>query len=135
MTQAYSENVTVPAQSAFPFNNVVIQKGCTAQLQGSTIVFEKAGIYMIAVDASVVPSAVGEIVIDLQKDNQPVRYAAAQATGAIDTTSALAFTTLIRCPQNNTCNCLTAPTTVQVWNDSEDISLTGGINIVVTKIC
>jgi hypothetical protein len=87
------------------------------------------------VDASLIPSTAGEIIIDLQKDGQSLKYAAAQATGTVGNTTALAFSTLIRCPQDNTCNCLTAPTTIVLWNDSEEGSVTGGSNIVVTKIC
>ena len=135
MVQAYSENVTVNAQSAFPFNNVVIEKGCTATIQGNTILLEKAGIYCVMVDASVAPSVAGEIIIDLQKDGQILKYAAAQATGAVGETTSLAFNTLIRCPQNNTPCCLTAPTSIVLWNDMEEGNVTGGANIVVTKIC
>lgn len=134
MVQAYSENVTVNAQSAFPLNNVVIEKGCTATIQGNTILLEKAGIYCVVVTASVAPSAQGEILIDLQKDNQTLKYAAAQVSGTADNTSNLSFTTLVRCPQNNTPCCVSAPTAIQVWNDS-DVNLGGDFNIVVTKIC
>ena len=53
MLEAYSLNVTVPAESAIPFNNVSLQKGCTAILSGAaTIQFNKCGIYMVEVDAS-----------------------------------------------------------------------------------
>lgn len=136
MVQAYSNNITVNAKSAVPFNNVVFSKGCTTDLQNATFTFNKAGIYMVAVDASVEPSAAGEIELCLYQNGQPLPYAAAQATGAVDSTTALAFTTLIRCPQdNNRCNCLTAPTTIQLWDDSDTIDLTGGFNIVVTKLC
>lgn len=32
MVQAYSNNITVNAKSAVPFNNVVLSKGCTTDL-------------------------------------------------------------------------------------------------------
>ena len=39
MLEAYSLNVTVPADSAVPFNNVTIRKGCTAELNGVSVTF------------------------------------------------------------------------------------------------
>lgn len=134
MVQAYSENITVNSQSAVPFNTVVIEKGTTVRQQGNTFLFEKAGIYCVVVNASVAPSAQGEILIDLQKDNQTLKYAAAQTSGTAGDTSNLSFTTLVRCPQDNTPCCASAPTAIQVWNDS-DVNLGGDFNIVVTKIC
>ena len=36
MIQAYSQNITVNAMQAIPFNSVSIQKGCTATQNGAT---------------------------------------------------------------------------------------------------
>lgn len=135
MLQIYSENVTVNSNSSFPLNNIVIEKGNTATVQGNTIQFNKAGIYYVAVDASVEPSAAALMTIGLTKNGQSLPYAGAQANGTTGNTTALAFSTLIRCPQNNTNCCLTAPTVITIDNETEDANLTGSINIVVTKIC
>ena len=53
MLQAYSLNVTVPTDSAVPFNNVSVKKGCTVNMNGvSSIELNKCGVYMVNCEAS-----------------------------------------------------------------------------------
>lgn len=124
MLEAYSTNVTVTENSAIPFNNMTIEKGCTAKLQSpSTIELNKCGVYMVAVDAS----ATATNTIQLYKDG--VAQPQAQSTGA-----SMSFVTLVQVDRNNcNCNCCSSPVTVQVIVESAG-TLTDA-NVCVTKVC
>ena len=124
MLEAYSTNVTVTANGAIPFNNVTVEKGCTAKLSApATIELNKCGVYMVSVDAS----ATAANTIQLYKDG--VAQPQAQSTG-----SSMGFVTLVQVDKNNcNCNCCSSPVTLRV------IATTAGTitnaNIVVTKVC
>ena len=125
MLEAYSLNVTVPADSAIPFNNVTLEKGCTAKLNGvSTIELNKCGVYMVEVDAS--SSAASTI--QLFKDG--VAQPQAQSTG-----TSPSFTTLVQVSENNTRCCCTSPTNLQVKNAGDASATLTNVNVVVTKVC
>ena len=122
MLEAYSLNVVVGAESAVPFNNVSIKKGCTAELVSpSTINLNKCGVYMVAVDASAATSET----ITLYKNG--VAQPQAQSTG-----SSPSFTTLVQVTENNSCCPCSSPTAITVVSTS-DATFTD-INIVVTKV-
>ena len=134
MLEAYSTNITVNEGEAIPFNNLVIKKGCTAELSApATIQFNKAGVYMVSCNASVEPAAAGEVSIQLRKNGILQPQAISTETGEVDSITDLGFTTLVQVKEDNTCNCCTSPTTIQIVNGAE-ASFTIA-NIVVTKIC
>ena len=124
MLEAYSTNVTVTANGAIPFNNVTLEKGCTAKLSApATIELNKCGVYMVAVDVS----AAATNTIQLFKDG--VAQPQAQSTG-----TSLGFTTLVQVDKNNcNCNCCSSPVDLRV------VATTAGTltnaNICVTKVC
>lgn len=122
MIEVYSENVTVIADSAIPFQNVSFKKGCTAELSGtSTVELNKCGVYMVSVNASSGTSAT----IQLFKNG--VAQAQAQSTG-----TSLCFTTLVQVSENNSsCPC-TAPVSLQVISDTATTFT--DVNVVVTKV-
>ena len=125
MLEAYSLNVTVPADTAIPFNNETIQKGCTAKLNGvSTIELNKCGVYMVECDAS----AAAASTIQLYKDG--VALPQAQSTG-----TSPSFVTLVQVSENNTKCCCSAPTNLQVKNAGTASATFTDVNIVVTKVC
>lgn len=125
MLEAYSLNVTVPADSAIPFNNVTIQKGCTAILSASaTIQLNKCGVYMVSVDASSATDAT----IQLFKDG--VAQPQAQSIG-----TSPSFVTLVQVDQNNSNCCCSSPTLVQVRNAGTASATFTNANIAVTKVC
>ena len=134
MIQGYSTDITVAENTAIPFNNVTIKKGCGAELAGpATIQLNKAGIYMVSVDGSIEPAAAGEVSIQLSKDGILQPQAQAIETGATDSITHLSFVTLVQVKENNTCSCCTSPTRIQVINGTEGTF--SNINIVVTKLC
>lgn len=125
MLEAYSLNVTVPQDTAIPFNNTSIEKGCTVKLNGvSTIELNKCGVYMVSVDASSATAAT----IQLFKDG--VALPQAQSTG-----TSPSFVTLVPVSENNTKCCCSQPTNIQVRNTGSASATFTDANIVVTKVC
>lgn len=122
MLEAYSLNVTVDANSAIPFNNVSLSKGCTAVLASpATIQLNKCGVYMVAVDVSTADT----VTVQLFKDDvaQPQ---------ALSTGTSPSFTTLVQVDHNN-CSCAcSSPTLIQVKTTAATTFTDA--NIVVTKI-
>lgn len=134
MLQAYSLNTTVAADTAIPFNTIRLEKGCTARLVSPTTVqLNKAGVYCIKVNASIEPTAVGDVSIQLSKDGVLLPDAQSIATGAVGDLESLSFDTLVQVPTNNSCACYVSPTTLQVINGPA--ATYDNITISVTKVC
>lgn len=124
MIEAYSVNVTVPADSAIPFNSVTLQKGCTVtHPSADTFNLNKCGVYMVSVDAS----AAASTTIQLYKDG--VAQPQAQSTGT--TTS---FVTLVQCDKNNSCCPCASPTSIQIVNTGDAAATLTNANIAITKV-
>ena len=123
MIEAYSQNITVTANQAIPFNNVSLEKGCTAELiTPTTIQFNKCGVYMVSCNASVSTAST----IQLYKNGTAQPQASSTGTS-------LNFTTLVTVPNNNSdCPCV-SPTTIQVLDNTA--GTISNANIVVTKVC
>ena len=139
MLELYSTNVEVAQNGSIPFNNVVLAKGCTAVLSGpATVQFNKSGVYMVAVSASITPAATGTSRIQLARNGMLELDSFSEATAAADQTSALAFTSLVQVNKNNNpCNCTENPTTIQLMNTSQtgQVSNFPIVRMVVTKVC
>jgi hypothetical protein len=134
MLQAYSTGIDVDVNTAVPFNNVKMRKGCTAVLSGaSTVELNKCGVYMIKVDAFGSAGTTGDITLQLAKNGVLQPDAISTDTGATGDNSTLSFECLVQVPQNNgPCPCSEA-TTVQVMNTG--VAVTDlHCNIVVTKL-
>lgn len=124
MLEAYSLNTAVAANAAIPFNNVTVEKGCTARLTApATIELNKCGVYMVAFDGT----ASAATNIQLYKDG--VAQPQAQSTGT--TTS---FVTLVQVDKDNCkCNCCSSPVTLRFISNTA-VTMTNA-NVVVTKVC
>ena len=134
MLQAYSNNIQGTANSAIPFNNVKVEKGCSARLTApSTIQLNKAGVYMVACDASFTPDAAGVSSIQLSRNGVLQPDAQSSETGIANSTNALSFYALVQVRENNTCSCCSSPTTLQVIQGIDGTF--ENVNICVTKIC
>ena len=122
MLEVYSTNVEVAAETAIPFQNVSLKKGCTAELSGtSTIKLNKCGVYMVSCDAS----AEASTTIQLYKDG--VAQPQAQSTGITPS-----FVTLVQVPENNSnCPCASA-VSLQVVNTTATTFT--DCNAVITKV-
>lgn len=58
MLQVYSSNLTVAAETALPFNNVTVDKGCAETLSApASIQLNQRGVYLVEVDGFATPAA------------------------------------------------------------------------------
>ena len=136
MLQAYSDNLSLEANQAFSFNNIVVDKGCAEILNApATIQLNQRGIYLVEVDGYATPDATTEVVVQLYVNGvaQPQAKSSFMGT-AVTATDNFSFKTFVRVTENNCpCNCLASPTILQVMNVETSIS-DAHINIVITKI-
>lgn len=136
MLQVYSSNLSVPANTVFPFNNVVLDKGCGARLTApATIELDKRGVYLVEMDGFATPDAATEVSVQLMVNGvaQPQAITTFMPAAVTDTRT-FGFKTFVRVLQNNCpCNCLTSPTTLQFMNGDTDLS-DAHINVNVTQI-
>lgn len=136
MLQVYSDNLTVVANTVFPFNNVVLDKGCAEVLSApATIQLNKAGVYLVEMDGFATPDAATEVSVQLMVNGvaQPQAITTFVPATVTDTRT-FGFKTFVRAFENNcNCNCLTSPTTLQFMNGDTALS-DAHINVVITKI-
>lgn len=136
MLDIYSNNVTVPEQSPIPFNSTNIDKGSGVVRQGTTTIqFNKCGVYKVDFHATAIAGSVGNISLQLRKNNilQPQTLVNETAS---DTTSshALSFSTLIQVDHNN-CkyNMCSIPVIIDIFNNSESPVTFEAAEVVITS--
>lgn len=136
MLELYSLNVEVDQNGSIPFNNVDLAKGCTAVLTApGTVQFNKSGVYMVDVSASITPAAAGTVSIQLAKNGVLELGSFSEATAAATSTMNLGFTSLVQVNKNNNpCDCTTNPTTIQLINTGQAGTFPI-VRMVVTKVC
>lgn len=137
MLETYSQNITVQQNTAIPFNNVSIEKGCTAtKTATNTIALNKCGVYIVEFDAvASTTGTAGNIVVQMSKNNilQPQALTATASTAATDV-QALGFKTLVQVQNNNSNCCCSSPTVLRFENTGIAATYVQA-NVVVTKIC
>lgn len=136
MLQVYSSNLAVDANAVFPFNNVVVDKGCGETLSApATIQLNKQGIYLVEMDGFATPDAATEVTVQLYVNGVAQPQAITSfVPAAVTDTRTFGFKTFVRVLENNCqCNCLTSPTTLQFMNGETALS-EAHINVVITKI-
>lgn len=85
MSVLYAVNSTgqlLAENSQVPFGSVVRRCGCDCQLDGDSITLRGTGYYDVDISLSTVPSAEGDISIQLYKDGIAVQGATATVTAA-----------------------------------------------------
>ena len=136
MIEVYSKNVEVAANGTIPLTAVALLKGTSTQLLGtSTIQLNKCGIYQVTVTGSVIGSAAGDVIVQLEQNGIPQLEAISTVTAA-DATSLhpIGFSTLIQVPNNNNVNCpCSATTTISLRNAGIEATYSS-IDVVVTRI-
>jgi hypothetical protein len=135
MLQAYSSNLTVAANTAFPFNNVTIDKGCGETLSApASIQLNQRGVYLVEVDGYGTGAADGVNTVQLYVNGVAQPQAISSFTAATTTTSNFSFKTYVQVTSNNCpCNCISSPTVLQILNGAQGLT-TAHINVLVTKI-
>ena len=136
MLQVYSSNLAVDANAMFPFNNVVLDKGCGETLSApATIQLNQRGVYLVEMDGFATPDAATEVSVQLMVNGvlQPQAITSFVPASVTDART-FGFKTFVRVLENNCqCNCLTSPTTLQFINGDTAVS-DAHINVVITKI-
>lgn len=137
MLQVYSTNIEVPANTPYPLNNVVLDKGCGESLNGlSTIQLNKRGVYLVEVDGFATPDAATLVSTQLYVNGVAQPQALSEFMGtAVTATNNFGFKCFVRVTQDNSnCNCFTSPTILQVMNGATAVS-DAHVNVCITKIC
>ena len=135
MLQAYSSNITVAANTAYPLNNVTVEKGCSVVLSApGTIQLNKRGLYCVTCDGYNTASAAGTVSTQLAINGVLQPQAIAEYTGSTTAIGDFKFQTLVQVAQDNTKCCCTSPTTLQFINGATAVE-DAHINVVVTKLC
>lgn len=136
MFEGYSTNLDIATNQAIPFNNVTIQKGCTATIASpSTIQLNKCGVYMVNCDAVVTSTDAATATMQLYKSGVVQPQGQASATVTADAIRSISFVTFVQVPTNySPCNCCSSPTTIQIINTEDPITY-NHINICISKIC
>ena len=136
MLQVYSSNLAVDANTVFPFNNVVMDKGCGETLSApATIQLNKQGVYLVEMDGYATPDAATEVTVQLMVNGVAQPQAITSfVPAAVTDTRGFGFKTFVRVLENNCkCNLLTSPTTLQFMNGGTALS-DAHIHVVITKI-
>ena len=135
MIQLYSDNISVPANSTVPLNNVKLRKGCTAVPSGAAgVQLNKKGIYCVHMDAYAEPEAAGLLELQLTRNGVPMPEAISAVTGAVGSTETLSFETFVQVSEDNTPCCCTAPTQIAI--ETGDVAFANlHINVKVSKLC
>ena len=91
-----------------------VKQGCGIRFNdgSNTISLKGNGIYLVEVNADVIPTNAGLISMQLLKNNVVVPAAKATVTGVASSTSSLSFSTLIKVPCS--CNCVDNTANLQV---------------------
>ena len=98
MLQIYSDNLAVAANTVFPFNNVILDKGCAENLSApATVQLNKQGVYLIEMDGFATPDAATEVSIQLYVNGvaQPQAITSFMGT-SVTATDTFGFKTFVR---------------------------------------
>ena len=135
MLQAYSSNLSVAANAAFPFNNVTVDKGFAETLSApASIQLNQRGVYLIEVNGYATGAEAGTDTVQLNANGVALPQANSSFAVATATVSNFSFKTLLQVANNNCpCNCVSSPTVLQLVNGEEALT-DAYINIIVTKL-
>ena len=104
----------VVANGFIAYTATNVKQGCGIKFNdgSNTISLKGNGIYLVEVNADVVPTNAELISMQLLKNNVVVPAAKATVTGVASSTSSLSFSTLIKVPCS--CNCVDNTANLQV---------------------
>lgn len=136
MIQAYSDGVTVAANSNYPLNNVVFLKGNTAIAAGAgSISLTKRGIYNVHVDGFATLAAAGDYSIQLTRNGVPLPQAISTTTLAAAGSASGSFESLVVVEESDCpCDWTSAAVTIGILNPSTVEVTDAHINMVVSKL-
>jgi len=96
MLQAYSTNIDVAANAAFPFNNATLDKGCAEKLSApATLQLNQRGVYLIEVDGFATSAEAGEDTVQLYVNGVAYPQAISSFTTETAAIATFAFKTFV----------------------------------------
>ena len=122
----------VVANGFIAYTATNVKQGCGIKFNdgSNTISLKGNGIYLVEVNADVVPTNAELISMQLLKNNVVVPAAKATVTGVASSTSSLSFSTLIKVPCS--CNCVDNTANLQVQLTA--LANVTNVSIVVVRI-
>ena len=112
MIQAYSSNIAINAGSAFPFDNIVVDKGCAETLSApASIQLNQRGVYLVEFDGFGTGSDAADVSLQLYVNGVALPQAISTVTTVSGDVANFGFKTFVQVSENNcNCCCYSAPT-------------------------
>ena len=129
-----STSQTLLTNALINFNINAVETGCTVTHAEGTPTFSlnRPGLYYVAFNADALPTAAGDLVVQLRSNNELVPSAIATTTGTTTSTENLSFSRIIQVKPS----CCSIDNSVNLSVINSGIGATySNANIVITKLC
>ena len=129
-----STSQTVLTNALINFNINAVKTGCTVTHAEGTPTFSlnRPGLYYVAFNADALPTAAGDLVVQLRSNNELVPGAIATTTGTTTSTESLSFSRIIQVKPS----CCSIDNSVNLTVINSGVGATySNANIVITKLC
>ena len=129
-----STSQTLLTNALINFNINAVETGCTVTHAEGTPTFSlnRPGLYYVAFNADALPTAAGDLVIQLRSNNKLVPGAIATTTGTTTSTESLSFSRIIQVKPS----CCSIDNSVNLTVINSGVGATySNANIVITKLC
>ena len=129
-----STSQTLLTNALINFNINAVETGCTVTHAEGTPTFSlnRPGLYYVAFNADALPTAAGDLVVQLRSNNELVPGAIATTTGTTTSTESLSFSRIIQVKPS----CCSIDNSVNLTVINSGVGATySNANIVITKLC
>lgn len=129
-----STSQTLLTNALINFNINAVETGCTVTHTEGTPTFSlnRPGLYYVAFNADALPTAAGDLVVQLRSNNELVPGAIATTTGTTTSTESLSFSRIIQVKPS----CCSIDNSVNLTVINSGVGATySNANIVITKLC
>lgn len=129
-----STSQTFLTNALINFNINAVETGCTVTHAEGTPTFSlnRPGLYYVAFNADALPTAAGDLVVQLRSNNELVPGAIATTTGTTTSTESLSFSRIIQVKPS----CCSIDNSVNLTVINSGVGATySNANIVITKLC
>ena len=129
-----STSQTLLTNALINFNINAVETGCTVTHAEGTPTFSlnRPGLYYVAFNADALPTAAGDLVVQLRSNNELVPGAIATTTGTTTSTESLSFSRIIQVKPS----CCSIDNSINLTVINSGVGATySNANIVITKLC
>ena len=129
-----STSQTLLTNALINFNINAVETGCTVTHAEGTPTFSlnRPGLYYVAFNADALPTAAGDLIVQLRSNNELVPGAIATTTGTTTSTESLSFSRIIQVKPS--CRSIDNSINLTVINSGVGATYSNA-NIVITKLC